>query len=87
MKFRIVQIIHNVDGLKETPARATIEYVVQKKNMFGWKEIMSTELEAKRISHKTYEDAEAYMLCYYMGHGICTRINNEYIYEAYSYYL
>lgn len=85
MRFRIIQLIHRVDGLKQNPSTATIEYVIQKKHIFGWKEIMSTELKSKRISHKTYEDAEAYMFCNYMGHGRCTKINNEYIYEVYTY--
>jgi hypothetical protein len=48
---------------------------------------MQKEIEPKRISHKTYEDAEAYMVANYMGHGICKIIGNEYEYTAYTYYV
>jgi hypothetical protein len=88
MKFRIVQLIHNVAELsQENRGRASIEYVIQKKNFWGkWKEVFATEIESSRISHKTYEDAEAYMLHHYMGHGMCEKIGVEYEYTPYSYY-
>lgn len=85
MKFRIVELIHCVNELGTTNGRASIEYVVERKTFFGWKEIFNTELEPKRISHKTYQDAEAYLYSKYMGHGICTKIGVEYKYEPYTY--
>lgn len=89
MKFRIVRLIHNVGDLKfEEHGNFTIEYVIERKNWLGiWKEIFSTELEPKRISHRSYEDAEAYMIANYMGHGICHNIGNIYKYTKYTYYV
>lgn len=87
MKFRIVQIMHRVEELsEENGGRSKIEYVIQRKNFWGkWKEIFATEIDSQRISHKTYEDAEAYMIVNYMGHGVCERIGVEYEYTRYSY--
>ncbi len=88
MVFRIVKIIHNVGELKHENGRFTIEYVIQRKNWLGiWKEIVSTELVPQRISHKSYEDAEAYMIANYMGHGICHNVGNIYEYVEYTYYM
>jgi hypothetical protein len=88
MKFRIVKLIHNVGDLKYENGRFTIEYVIERKNWLGkWKEIFNTELEPKRISHKSYEDAEAYMIANYMGHGICKKVGDEYEYTGYTYYV
>ena len=86
-KYRIVKLIHNVSGLSEMPCRAEIEYVIQKKNWLGrWKEVMVTEISTKRISHKTYEDAEAYMILEYMGNGRCEKIGVEYHYIPQSFH-
>ena len=87
MKYRIVRIIHNVGELKKENGRSTQEYVIEKKRWGLWNEVMQTEVETRRISHKTYEDAEAYMITNYMGHGICEIIGNEYKYTAYTYYI
>lgn len=89
MKFRIVQLIHNVAELsQENGGRAEIEYIIQKKNFWGrWKEVFAVEVTPARIAHKTYEDAEAYMLRYYMGHGMCEKIGVEYEYTAYTYFI
>ena len=87
MKYRIVRIIHDVGELKFENGRFTQEYVIEKKRWGLWREVMQTEVEPKRISHKTYEDAEAYMVANYMGHGICKIIGNEYEYTAYTYYV
>jgi hypothetical protein len=89
MKFRIVQLIHNVGELKYGEhGRATIEFIIQKKNFWGvWKEIFVTEVKPKRIAHKSYADAEAYMISEYMGHGICTKNGNTYEYQSYTYYV
>jgi len=85
MKFRIVEYTHKVDSLKF--GKAQIEYVIEKKNIFGWKEIFNKELKSKRISHKTYQDAEAYMMGNYMGHGICRKVGVEYEYTPYTYFV
>jgi hypothetical protein len=88
MKLRIVKLIHNVSELKNKNGKFTIEYVIQKKNFWGkWVEIMKTEIDSKRISHETYEDAEVYMFATYMGHGICEQVGNKYEYTAYTYYI
>ena len=87
MKFRIVELIHRVNELGITNGRARIEYVIERKTFFGWKEIFNTELKPKRISHETYQDAEAYLYSNYMGHGICSKIGVEYTYEPYTYYV
>jgi hypothetical protein len=89
MKFRIVEYTHCVDDLKSDiqNSRCRIEYVIEKKTFFGWKEIINKELRSKRISHKTYEDAEAYMMKNYMGHGVCRKIGVEYEYTEYTYYV
>jgi hypothetical protein len=84
MKFRIVEYTHNVSEIKHNNLK--IEYVIEKKNTFGWKEIVSKEITSKRISHKTYQDAEAYMMCNYMGRGVCKKIGVEYEYTEYTYY-
>jgi hypothetical protein len=87
MRFRIVRIIHNVGELKNENGRFTQEYVIEKKRYGLWSEVMQKEIEPKRISHKTYEDAETYMVANYMGHGICKIIGNEYEYTTYTYYV
>lgn len=86
-RYRIVELIHNVGALGQKNGRYTIEWVIETKGFWGWKEVMRSEVDPKRISHKTYADAEAYMVANYMGHGICKRINNEYIYTPYSYFM
>lgn len=88
MKFRIVQIFHGVGELSQKDGgRSKIEYVIQKKNFWGrWKEVFATEITPCRVAHKTYADAEAYMLHYYMGHGECEKIGVEYEYTPYTYY-
>jgi hypothetical protein len=86
MKFRIVQLIHNLGDLQLDYKKSSIEYVIEKKNFLGkWKEIFVKELDTQRISHKTYADAEAYMIVNYMGDGMCKRIGNVYEYERYTY--
>ena len=87
MRFRIVRLIHNVGELKFEDGHFTQEYVIEKKRWGMWNEIMQTEVEPRRISHKTHEDAEAYMIANYMGHGICKIIGNEYEYTAYTYFV
>lgn len=87
MKFRIVEYIHCLNELEQEKGRASIEYVIEKKTFFGWKEVFNTELTPKRISHKTYQDAESYLYSNYMGHGMCTKIGVEYQYLPYTYYI
>jgi hypothetical protein len=86
MKFRIVEIVNNVSSLGRENSDATYECIIQKKNLFGlWREIKLNEISSTRISHKTYDDAEAYMFANYMGHGVCEKIGNVYTYTAYTY--
>ena len=85
MKFRIIEYTHCVNELGQEKGRGSIEYVIERKTFFGWKEVFNTEITPKRISHKTYQDAEAYLYSNYMGHGMCTKIGVEYKYEPYSY--
>lgn len=87
MKFRILQLVHNVAALSNEDGRYSIEYIIQKKTFWGWKEIFSHEIKSHRISHKTFEDAESYMMANYMGHGMCTINGNVYTYEPYTYYM
>ena len=88
MKFRIVEIIHHVDELKNDKGRSVVEYIIQKKNFWGeWIEIVQKEVNSKRISHETYSAAEAYLMSEYMGHGKCEHIGNEYEYIPYTYYV
>lgn len=82
MKFRIVKLIHDVHSNDRK-----IEYIIQKKTLFAWKEIFKTEIKPNRISHKTFEDAESYLFQNYMGHGLCTKVNNEYTFEEYQYFI
>lgn len=88
MKFRIVEYTHRVNELNIDNGRSTIEYVIEKKKwLCGWKEVFHKELTNKRISHKTYQDAEAYLMTNYMGHGMCRKIGNEYDYIEYTYFV
>ena len=85
MKFRIAQIIHNVGELSKEHSRSKIEYVIERKKLFGWREVFNKEVYSVRISHKTYEDAESYMIARYMGHGLCEKRGNVYTYIRYTY--
>ena len=87
MKFRIIEYTHDVTNSTMGLISKRIEFIVEKKNwLWRWKEIHNTELTSKRISHTTYEDAEAYMMKKYMGHGECKRVGVEYCYTPYTYY-
>jgi hypothetical protein len=85
MKFRIVQLVHSVNEIGMANGRYKKEFIIEKKNFWGWKEIFGYEIKPKRIPYKTYEDAESYMMSNYMGHGICTINGNVYTYKPYSY--
>jgi hypothetical protein len=52
--------------------------------MFRWSEIMRTEIQHKRISFETYEEAERYLKDNYCGHGLLTQSGNIYYFELYS---
>lgn len=85
MKFRIVQLIHGTANLKNKDCDSIIEWVVEKKTLFGWREIFHKELTTERISHKNYTDAEAYMVANYMrGDGLLKKNGNVYTYTRYS---
>ena len=86
MKFRIVEYIHHVHELEFNPSKAKIEYVIERKGWFGWKEISQKEIKDKKLSYKTYQEAEAYMFSKYMEYGWCKKTNNIYEYQAYFYY-
>lgn len=85
MKFRIVEYTHCVNEIGHENSRSRVEYVIEKKTWLGWEEIVNTELNTKRVSHKTYKDAEAYMMTNYMGHGECKKVGPEYLYKPYTY--
>ena len=85
MKFRIVKLVHVVNEIGVANGRCEKEFIIEKKNFWGWKEIFGYEIKPKRISYKTYEDAESYMMSNYMGHGICTINGDVYTYKPYSY--
>jgi hypothetical protein len=85
MKFRIIKLVHCVDRINQEKGGSTTEFIIEKKSFWGWKEVYGIEIKPKRISHKTYEDAESYMMSNYMGHGICTIDGNVYTYEPYRY--
>lgn len=84
MKFRIVEYTHHVHELKLNPSKAEIEYVIERKGRFRWKEISQKEIKDKKLSYKTYQEAEAYMFSEYMGCGWCKKTNNIYEYQAYT---
>lgn len=88
MKYRIVEYTHCVNEINTENGRSRIEYVIERKTWLGgWKEITKKELNDTRISHKTYKDAEVYLMTNYMGHGECTKIGIEYKYEPYTYFV
>jgi hypothetical protein len=87
MQFRIVQLVHCVNELNKENGNSSIEFIIEKKNFWGWKEVLKQEIRPSRISHKTYEDAEAYLMSQYMGHGMCTINGTVYTYEPYSYWV
>jgi hypothetical protein len=87
MKFRIVQLIHGTANLKNEDCNSTIEWIIEKKNFWGWREVFQKELYSERISHENYLDAEAYMVSNYMrGDGLLRKNGNVYTYTRYSYH-
>ena len=82
MTFRIVKYLGGTE--QSNPG---IEYVIEKKNrLFGWKEIERTEVNSKRVSHPTYEEAEQYMVKNYMVHGYYKQVGCVYDYTPYIYF-
>lgn len=79
-KFRIVELIHQSGASNQKR-----EFVIEKKGIFGWREVFKVEVLTERISFKAYDYAEAYLLKNYASHGMCTRIGCTYIYENYVY--
>ena len=80
-KYRIVELIHN-SGSEDRKG----EFVIERKHLFGWREVYKVEVISERISFEKYEDAELYLLKKYTGHGLCRRVGSEYTYESYTYY-
>lgn len=80
-KFRIVQLCHN-----SYSSDRKIEWVIEQKKFWGWKEIFHIEGPKKiRITHSSYDEAEQYLFNKYTGHGICKRYGSFYTYEDYKY--
>jgi hypothetical protein len=79
-RFRIIKLMHDSGSKGE-------EFVIERKKMFGWSEIMRVELKHKRLSFETYEEAEKYLKDNYCGHGLLTQSANVYYFEPYSYFL
>lgn len=83
MKFRIVKLTYNVNSKEKE-----VEFVIEKKCWWGqWKEVLHNEVKTKRVSHKTYEDAENYMMKEYMGWGVCKNVGSEYKYTSYTMFI
>lgn len=88
MKFRIVEHVYGTSCLKQEDKQADIEWIIEKKTFWGWREIMHKELVSERVPHKTYADAEAYMITNYMlGDGWFRRDANVYTYTRYTTHL
>lgn len=79
-KFRIIKLMHDTGGRGE-------EFVIERKKLFKWSEIMRIELGYDRISFATYEEAEQYLKENYCGHGLLTQSANVYYFHPYSYYV
>lgn len=82
-QYRITELIHN-SGFSDRSREFIIE---RKRPIIGWKEVKAVEVDSKRISHKTYEEAEQYLLSNYTGHGICKRKGNIYQFSHYVYFV
>jgi hypothetical protein len=79
-KFRIIKLIHSVGTTGEKE-----EFVIERKKLFKWSEIMRVELGYERISFATYEGAEQYMKENYCDHGLLSQSGNIYKFHPYSY--
>ena len=87
--YRIIQLIH---GASRYPHDSKVEYVIEKRGGFllkRWKEIRLIENGIhRRISHKTYIDAEDHLMnTYTNGYGIgsmVTKTGNVYYVEPYT---
>lgn len=82
-KFRIVEVIEN-SGNDDRKGY----WIVEQKKWFGWVEIGHNEgPKHKEVKHKSYEEAELYLLRNYTGHGVCRKYGNVYTYNSYTYYM
>jgi hypothetical protein len=82
-KFRIVEVIEK----SGSPDRKS-HWIIEQKKLFGWKEIGQDEgPRYKNIIHKSYEDAELYLLDNYTAYGVCRKYGNVYTYNSYTYYM
>jgi hypothetical protein len=82
-KFRIVEVIENSGS-----ADRKGYWIIEQNKFFGWKEIGHDEgPKYKSIIHKSYEEAELYLLNNYTGHGVCRKYGNVYTYNPYTYYM
>jgi hypothetical protein len=81
LRYRIVKLIHDSGS-----SDRRIEWVIQSKSFWGWKEIMNNQgPKVERVSHDSYKKAELYLFENYTGHGICQRYGSEYTFEYYTY--
>jgi len=82
--YRIVELMHRSGDYN-------IEFIIERRKGFlfkRWKEVFHIEDDRwKRVSHKTYEKAEQYLLDKYTKDGIgslVTRSGNIYYVEPYT---
>jgi hypothetical protein len=85
MKFRIIQEVFGTAELRlKDGGISETQWIIERKTFWGWKEVLAKELVSERISHKSYADAEAYMISNYMsGNGRFKKNANVYTYEKY----
>ena len=88
MKLRIIKIIPEVSeyNIDQSNIR-NFSYVIEKKTIWGWKEIFNNEhpFLTKRIYHDSYELAENYMFQNYFKNGNVYQNGNVYTNTKYTY--
>jgi hypothetical protein len=88
MKLRIIKHIYNIDGFIRDSNNYSVKYLIQKKTLFGWKNVTTDELNtSKKVAFNTYEEAESYMFKTYFIDGNVTQSNNVYVNTKYYYYV
>ena len=82
-KYRITSETTNKCSTNRT------EFYVEHKRWFGWCKIRKREdVNTILLRFNTYEEAEAYMIKNYFGHGYYYKpYPNEYHYSSYTYYV
>jgi hypothetical protein len=83
VKYRIVEVISK-SGHPDRKGH----WVIEEKKFFGWREIFNNEgPNSKSVEHKSYKDAELYLLKKYTGYGECRVYGNVYTYQPYTFYM